>query len=192
MSQASNSCADAAYSHAEGDRIEDRNTYQYSTFAGSAFLVAWESSRFAALDNLGPAAPSDGAQMVPQGLDTAGVLERIAEAPSSPESRAALERIIQRFEVTKRVHGQYGPDNRAIDRGDYHDLRLYVRFAELLEQRHAAGDTLVPLNTLLKCLDSLCSVQDRLRGDVRGRVARLIELERGHVQALAARLEATW
>ena len=47
------------------------------------------------------------------------------------EALPILLKLCQRFEVTKRLHGEYGNDWRPVNQGDYLKMERYVRFAEV-------------------------------------------------------------
>jgi hypothetical protein len=69
----------------------------------------------------------------------------------------------------------------------YDDLDLYIRFGALCVQRRSQPAALRFLNALLKVLDSLISVRERLDSDQGARVAWLILAERSWVEEVAAR-----
>lgn len=179
------------YPYAEGDRLEERNTYFYSPYGGSAFLGAWGESRAGALAELG--APSSAPPAVAMAEDGSGeaLLESLyAEALGGGIDRRRMGLLLQRFEVGKRLYGHYNEVLRPIDRDAYRDLALYLRFAELLDllyEREQGG--LDRLNGLIKALDILVSLRAELKGADRGRLARLLEREGEWVAALAKRVE---
>lgn len=191
----------AGYPYARGNRLEERNDYGYSVFGGASFLHAWMADRAAALEEL-PAAVADAPPPAPaisdaapgsEGFETAPTLEYVfahLERGGGRVPRAAapwLEVLVQRFEVTKRLHRSYTAANRAADRGHYADDPLYVRFAEVLARAYGDTSALAYLSTLIKCLDTLCSVRHELDGELGGRLARLIRLEHEFVAELAGR-----
>jgi hypothetical protein len=165
--------------------------------------TARDIDRQAALDALGrpvDAAPDPTRATEPgeHGLVTAELLELLYAAHqrgSDDEVRRVrpwLELLVQRFEVTKRVHNAYGPDRRAVNKEEYRDLGLYVRFAEVLEAAYRRTGMLPCLNALLKCLDTLCAGRRELPAACGARVARLVLAERELVAELAGRVEVAW
>lgn len=181
------------YEFATGDLLEDRNTYFYTAYQGSSFLAAWRRARDAALRDLPPAAQRPPVGDVKMTGEAGGKTADLLEADFADFERTGvcrnLDRLIQRFEVSKRLHRAYGADWRALDRDDYHDLGLYLRFAELAEASYARTGRLPCLNALIKCLDTMVALRDRLTRDQAARLATLIARERLHVGRLEADMQ---
>lgn len=182
------------YSFADGDRLEDRNTYFYTPFGGEAFLEAWRNQRENALAALPqPSAPEGplGGELPrtpPVNTETLlkGLLGALAQDKAeTPAVRDWLQKLVKKFEVNKRIHPEYDVQFRAVDRTAHSDLRLYILLAEVFELAHRRTKDLTFLNAFLKCLDTLCSVKERLPEQSRARLAWLIRQEGGHVRALA-------
>lgn len=183
------------YPFASGPLLEQPNTYQYADCSGEDFLGAWRGSRCAAAVALGPAVP-------PEAPGSLGRAEPLAAAPARAtavlldtlrrelvgENRkgalVSLDRLVQRFEVSKRVFGHYDDAYRAVDKSDYGQLGLYVAFGLLLEEAYRDTGCLTYLNGLLKLLDTLCACSLLVPMPLRGTVAWLIDREAGHVAAL--------
>ncbi len=182
--------AKLAYQYASGDLLETRNTYFYSPFRGADFLHAWREQRDRASTELllGIRLHSEDVPNSP----TEVLLESIATVLSGTRDRREgfllLDRLVQRFEVTKRMHGEYNDRWRPVDQSDYRNLAPYVRFAEVLELAYRSTAMLPYLNALLKCLDTLTALGDSLKGRQRSRVSILIESEEIHVKALVEKL----
>lgn len=178
------------YPYARGDLLELRNTYFYAPFGGEAFLAAWRAERQSVLENLPQASPAPAVDE--GGASTDRLLERLYSAYSAGrqgrEETRLLDRLIQRFEVSKRVHSEYNEAFRPVDPEDYRDLGRYVRFAEVLDAAFVQTGGLPCLNAMLKCLDTLTAMRGRLGSAAAGRLARLIERERQHVDSLAGRM----
>lgn len=183
--------ATTGYPYAEGDRLEERNTYFYSPYGGAAFLAAWRENRAAALDELGaPAAePPPPAASDEPGSGEALLESLHAQLRDGAVDRRRLDLLLQRFEVGKRLYLQYNDELRPLDRDAFRDLDLYLRFAELLDLLYERQGDLSRLNALMKALDILVSLRADLNGARRGRLARLLEREGRWVAALAERVE---
>lgn len=184
---------DGGYPFADGDRLEDRNTYFYVPYGGKDFMAAWRRQRDTALADLPePADPEiGGGEKVPEAgpVTTTDLLEALHGALAGGRAgdtavQGWLEKLVKKFEVTKHIHPEYDAAFRALDRNAYGDLSLYVRLVEVFEAAFAQSRDLIFLNLLLKCLDSLCSVKDRLSEEEQARLARLIGCEDGHVRTL--------
>lgn len=177
------------YPYAQGDLLEARNTYFYTSFHGRPFLKAWEAQRDRILSN--PREPGIHHPSVSPKTATDLLLDSlhaaITETPSAG-SWSGLDPLLQRFEVTKRVHGAYNDHWRSCDLADYTSLPRYLRFAEVLELAYDASGALPYLNGLLKCLDTLTALHAQLQVADRARLEVLIRKERQHVSALSQRL----
>ncbi len=120
------------------------------------------------------------------------VFAALSATGNSPESVLWLERLIKKFEVTKRIHESYAEGFLAADKTRRHNLDLYVRLAEVFDLAYRRTDSLPALNALLKIIDTLCSQRDALAENLKPRLARLIENERGYILALADAREVAW
>ena len=172
------------YPYCRGDRLEDRNTYFYSTFHGPAFLAAWHASRCAALAAL-PAACRPRLSAAHAGsAHTAELLTALLE--NTLDSEPSIDRLLQRFEVSKRIYRQYDADLRAVRDSGYDDLDLYVLFGAVCVDSQTRPAALRFLNALLKVVDILISVRARLGPEQGACLAWLIEQERAWVLRVAA------
>ncbi|ANN74227.1 hypothetical protein [Bordetella bronchialis] len=178
---------DIRYQYASGDLLEERNTYFYSSFQGQAFLDAWHGQRDAFL----ALAPRQGGESRATAAitPTEMLLDRLHSALVAGEAGGArlaeLDRLVQRFEVTKRVHAQYNENWRPVDTDDYRALGPYVRLGEVLELAYGKVRRLQYLNALLKCLDTLTALHERLDDAQMERVRILVRAERVHAHNLA-------
>jgi hypothetical protein len=182
------------YPYAGGDPLVRDRRYSYSTYHGAAFFEAWESQRDAILETLPAPADEPAAQQAPapegDTLDGAAILAFLAGEiaignTEAPRVRFLLDGMVKRFEVFRRIHRAYMSDLRALDKNTFDAFPLYVDAAEVFEAAYVASDALTYLNVLIKALDSLCALTDRLSAGDQARVARLILKERAHVTALA-------
>lgn len=135
------------YTYAKGCLLDAPNTYFYTPYYGIKFINAWKADRLRILKALGkPLKNPTG-----RGEDT----------------EISLRRLVQKFEVTKRV-----------------DDGLYVETAEAFEAAYAKHKKLTYLNALLKIMDTLCSISRDLDKRQKQRLAWLILQEFKHVSAL--------
>jgi methionyl-tRNA formyltransferase len=180
------------YPYASGDLLEERNTYFFSPFHGQAFLAAWRANRDAAAADLGRRGEIDCAPNSRAPTATETLLRGLHADLASPVDRAqalrVLDRLVQRFEVTKRIHAAYNDAWRPVDPADYQRMAGYVLFAEVADAAFACTGAAPYLNAMIKCLDTLTALRARLDGDQRSRVTALIGRERHHVDTLARRL----
>ena len=91
------------------------------------------------------------------------LMRLLIDAESGRNSNWAdwLDRLIQRFEVTKKLYRAYQPGFRK-GVGSYTDQSLYVAFSYLLTTHCLSRPHLKPINTLLKVNDTLVSVKPDL------------------------------
>lgn len=173
------------YPYANGDLLEKRNTYFYSPFRGYGFLTAWVQQR----DMARRTQTATSAQ--PQ-IDTQvdSMLNLLWQKFSDNQDTdiapwQELDHLLQRFEVSKRLHGEYNDRWRPTNPDDYRNMERYVRFAEILNQAYRLRPKLQYLNGLLKCMDTLSALIPRLNALQKERLNRLVDHERFHIRAMA-------
>lgn len=178
------------YPYATGDLLERRNTYFYTPFGGRDFLQAWRHQRAAFL------VASDESQRVAEATDDSAPivrsLQRLKEAlrlaAFSADSRLQLDRVLQRFEVSKRLHDDYTEFWRPLDSTRYHGLERYLLLAEVLGRAALLTHDLRYLNGLLKCVDILTSTSMArvIHQSSWARLRTIVEQEQDLVDRLAA------
>jgi hypothetical protein len=94
-------------------------------------------------------------------VDTRALLESLIAAELREEHAELacvwLDRLIQRFEVTKKIYEAYQPGFRKGESSN-HSIILYWQMALVLSLSYARTQHLKYLNTLLKVCDLLCSL----------------------------------
>jgi methionyl-tRNA formyltransferase len=187
---------DSTYIYATGDLLEKRNTYTYTGYHGDELFADWRQSRALVLAQLSEPMemplPSNARSLalILEGsvFCTAEMLESLMRSLSEGEITGvvtdSLARLVTRFEVSKRVHSQYLPIWRAVPAADYHDLLLYLRYAEVMELSYSRIGKVVYLNVLLKVLDTLSATSSRLPSSQSGRLASLLTREQVHINKL--------
>jgi hypothetical protein len=182
------------YPYDEGDRLEQRNTYFFSAFHGHDFLAEWTTRRDRAIAEgkavsfqVEQPATSKQADRWLADLHTA-----FNSGHAMDEHRQLLAKLIQRFEVSKRLHGHYSDAFRPTDANDYHELPRYLSFAEVLVAAYKLDKQLQVLNALLKCVDTLCALREQLAPSCRTRLSEVIHAEGMYVRELSQSLGITW
>lgn len=182
------------YPYDEGDRLEHRNTYFFSPFHGPAFLAEWADRRDCALAGVETTYfPTE--QPAPSGQTDQWLTELRAtyiSGSANETHRKLLAKLIQRFEVTKRLHGNYSDALRPIDASDYHELSRYLQFAEVLVAAYKCEHRLQVLNALLKCADTLCALRQQLAPANQARLAAIVRAERTFVTELSRAVGVPW
>lgn len=172
------------YPYTDGDLLVDRNTYFYSEFHGAPFLDAWQAQRAAVMSDL----PPRGREAARGETSSAAMIRDIRvdlERDECNTALALLDRLVQRFEVTKRIHDAYRPDWRAEDPTAFHHLPSYLLLADVLACAYERTGMLTYLNALLKCGDTLSSLRDSLDPAQRGLLADIFRRERSFVLGLS-------
>jgi hypothetical protein len=127
---------------------------------------------------------------IEQPIDTAHLLDcllgsQLADA-REPAITPWVDRLVQRFEVTKKLYAGYRPGFRTGE-GDIGCVPLYLTLALVLCLRYHADGQLKYLSTLLKLTDLLCSLpaDSYAAGNLAVRLGLLVGAEVASVRALA-------
>ncbi|CTQ48875.1 hypothetical protein [Jannaschia donghaensis] len=172
------------YGYTDRDLLERRETYFYSTLGGAGWLAVYREARRTALSHLpkGTLLPFGTGGPLPDGsgpIRTADLLDSL-EASPDPEW---IDRLVQRFEVTKRLYESYDARLRK-GSGPFRDLSLYARLARLLATDPARLDW---LNALLKLHDLLLSQPTEALQSVNGTLRETVECELAAIEQLERR-----
>jgi hypothetical protein len=169
------------YSYALGRLLDDRNTYAYPDVENPDFLDSWRRERALTLERLsGRIIGRDGpiADVGP----AVGLFDAVATCPEN--NLNGFDRIVHRFELTKRVWPEYDSDGKPIAAADFRNIDLYVFFARALVAAAQRTGSLVYLNALLKVVDTCCAYVDEV--DAIEELRAVIEAERELLDGLAA------
>ena len=101
-----------------------------------------------------------------------------------------MDRLVQRFEVSKRLHGEYDAQWRPVNASDYRPVERYLRFAEVLDLAYGYSGRLTYLNALLKVVDTLTALRHMLEAQGQARLKRVIASEHTHIDDLRVELKA--
>lgn len=179
-----------SYDYASGDLLENRNTYFYTKFHGKAFLTAWRMQREQTI------AVKQAIEAVASDLDSSPttqmievLYQKLSARNTGKQTIQTLNKLVQRFEVSKRLHSRYNFNWKPVDVADYKDWARYVRFAEVLSLAYSITLSLPYLNALLKMMDTLTAAHQQLSESLSHRVQSLVVSERGYVDALGLELE---
>lgn len=170
------------YAYTRENRLEHPHRYMYTPFEGFAFLDAFLENRQTQLarypDGFQPAEQSlrdHCAGLMPASRDrqslsafnldepvvTQNLLDAILQAQlardEASETKGWLDRLVQRFEVSKKIFETYLPGFRKGE-GAADELRLYWQFGVALYLQYEDGSGLKYLSTALKITDLLCSL----------------------------------
>lgn len=181
------------YPYTDRDLLETREHYFYSTLQGPEFFDAWRDARRATLDilpigDVSRAKRPDATGYPAPGQDAIRT-DALLDALEADPDAGWLERLVQRFEVTKRLYDSYDGRLRK-PHGDCRDLRPYARLAGLLAGDVAASGDLKHLSTLLKLNDLLCSQPPARRCGVAALLRHSLTVELAAVDTLLTRQES--
>ena len=115
------------YIYADGDLIEQPNSYFYSPYHGRDFIAAWRQSRLTIRQQAPPAVPPPPVRPAdPASRKSVDLLERALGGEGE-----LMEAFVKKFEIHKRVHDGYDPAFRALDKSARRAMPLYLRAADL-------------------------------------------------------------
>lgn len=174
----------AAYPYARGPLLDEPNSYFYSAFEGTAFLDAWSQDRSAAdrwFAATSAPAVGDDARDDPSVVLFRTLQDSLGTAAGAPSRLPDVRRLVQHFELTKRIFGEYDAGMRPVDREDFRVLARYVHFGQLLGVAHEHAQDLTCLNALIKVNDILVACRDQVPPALRDAAAALIRRERSLV-----------
>lgn len=177
-----------SYTYGTGDRLEDRNTYFYSPYIGRDMFIFWKRQRdeaascSIAITSLSPNG------VTPTGRLIAFLLTSLVRGIAGSVEWQRIDKLLQRFEVSKRLHGEYNTNWRPVDAADYQCMEAYLCFAQLMEEAYRLSAKLQYLNVFLKSMDTITALVGRLNLEQRTRLEQLIGRERYHVENLALKI----
>ena len=184
----------ANYPYSQGNRLDDRNTYFYVPFQGIAFISAWKESRTSTLKKLGMAEPflikkPEVNINLNETVVTEVLLKRIYSGLSieatNVDNNDILNKLLQRFEVTKRIHVSYPENFRPGADIPFNNLYLYLIFGQVLDKAYEKCGKLFYLNGMIKIIDTLCSLMASLVNEEKQALAWLINREYKYIEHIA-------
>jgi hypothetical protein len=129
---------------------------------------------------------SSSGQTVETALLLSALLEWVIAGGKSAAGEAWLDRIIQRFEVSKKIYSSYLPGFRK-GQGDFAQVDFYLLPALILCLRYLQTANARYLSTLLKVTDLLCSLRGRQlgSGNETALIGLIVSVEMAAVSMLA-------
>lgn len=199
------------YPYAGGDLFTARNTYFYTEYKGIEFLEAWSENRQGVLGFLKgkiSVHKEGGMKHSQEGnldyfeerlkredvIDTRNLLLTIQSAFADSNSvtddllKSWVDRLVKKFEISKRIHETYGREFMAIDKERHKNISLYVSLAEIFVMAYVRYQKLPYLNVLLKAMDTLSAKRKLLSPHLASRAIVLFHNEREFVLKIADRL----
>ena len=187
------------YPFATGNRLEDRNTYFYIPFNGQEFINAWIDNREQTLaelevepkiiDFMPHGSVSDISFPVNTSTLMSVLMNALVEKTNLETLYAITNKLLQRFEVTKRIHTSYPENYRASADIPYDDLSLYVKFACLLQKVYENNPKLYYINGLIKVIDTLSAMDSELDQEGKSALVWLINSEKHNIDSMLKNIE---
>ena len=186
------------YPYGGRDLFADPERYFYARCDQASFFDAWKQARMIVAEALHLRIESQeewgGTVTVSAKLDGMGIVELLRQAreklPNRPLAERAIEPLVKKFEVFRRLYSHYGDDYRRTEGAEPVGLDVYLLFAEVLLDFVEQSHSLKHLSCLLKLMDALCSIEPARFSKVEAeRCVELIKREAVVVQFLAGKLK---
>lgn len=175
------------YSYARGDLLNNRNSYAYTPYYGKTFINAWRQQRLAFISNselrTQALATINRGRKIRQGIcqskvSTQQLLDELygycVNEGVDGMAMGYLEKLVQRFEVAKRIHDQYDEAWVPVDNLAFYSYASYISYCETMLLCFEITRRLDFLNVTLKCHDTICSFYSRLNEAEKSRLSATI------------------
>lgn len=149
--------ATLTYNYIDSNTPEEKINYSYSKYGGEQFLLSYFDSRHKVL----PA--NFKVEVLVLNLNSTVQTEVLFNSwikilqNQEEFNKVALNLLVKRFEVTKKLFEKYDADFRTLNKLAYSNIRLYVLFSFVLSLAFKKYKSLQYLNALLKVNDIIIS-----------------------------------
>jgi len=170
------------YSYASGNLLDSPNKYFYTEFQGQKFLESWQENRLMAIvvemESVNPSQDISITDTISADINTQRLLLRLIKKEQDDRDYW-ISRLVKKFEVSKRLFSSYQkqPPHRPSEGANFHELDLYLLFAELLIEVEQETPKLQWENTLLKVMDTLVSLKNNMTEKQHGNLNWLLNME---------------
>ena len=183
------------YPYYSNNIFDEKINYSYSEFKGFEFIKAWQNSRNIFLEKI---------------RNQNSEIKNEFEYFTNNDDKCATEilfdnwlkqikknelildpvkLLLKRFEVTKRLFEEYDIDFRPINKEQYKNKILYLKFAYIISLIFQTTGKLQYLNTLLKLNDINCSFFDTLNENEKAILYFVLKNENDSISTLMKNLE---
>lgn len=160
-----------SYDYITANNLENRQKYQYAKYQGKELIESylevrrealqiWETQSMdlkKAVETLYMQIPdTDAAETQFQ------LKEKFYDVLWKRNDREFTDKILQSFEVRKRLFHTYYNHYKPVDLDDYNDIGLYLFFSYFMAEKYQEQKNLKYLNALLKVNDTILSLKDRI------------------------------
>lgn len=190
------------YPYDTPERQARKSPYSYTEFHGVPFLRAWRQKRRDLQQGVTaePAPPPAAVDFDParEPMECRDLVEWLwreaarVEFRHDPSTRKWIDRLVKKFETTRKLHRAYGHDFRAVDKAERAGFETWIRFGELLAALCARETDLQLLNCLLKLIDVLSANRAEVPPALHGRLSTLVADEATLVESLAGGIEGAF
>lgn len=180
------------YSFVSEEVFLNKISYSYSTYLGTEFIELWRNFRNGFVKEQDSTVNPDISTFVKKRFSHSGFENATEEMfnnwidsllrGQNPENEIYL--LLRRFEVTKKIYGSYDINFRPIDKSDFQQYYLYLKFGQVLVLLYKNTRRIQILNTLLKLNDINCSLYNKMNDDQRTIMAWLISMEMQFIDKL--------
>jgi len=178
------------YEYVTENNLINRQKYEYSSYGGKDFIHAYiESRQKCRIPYDSQAAENSRLRktVLEERIDQ--LRQRILEDGFSRETKKELDRLIQSFEVRKRLYSNSDSNWKPMDKdGEYMDYNAYLCFAQTLEAAYKKKQNLKYLSCLLKLDDTILSIADQLDQMQLMLFSSILEKELEYVRLLTEKL----
>jgi len=184
------------YPYIKNDILNNKVSYSYSEYSGMDFINNWRDIRFGYIAQFKSINKIDNSNLLNHLLKISTensssdkifdfwILSLIENKAVDPK----INLLLKRFEVTKKIFRNYDIDFRPIDKLDFQNLKLYLKFGCVLSLSYYRSNKIQYLNTLLKLNDILCSMFEHLNENEKGITILLLENEIEFVEKIIQKL----
>ncbi len=185
------------YPYCNNDLINQPFHYHYTSFHGKSLLEAWQENRKDAgssshahkpavkISDAVSDATSSGEIQTDQLLSQ--LLGKLTTKQTNSDDFHLINKLVQKFEVSKKVYSAYTEKFRPAENADPWDVKNYVLLAQVFALSYEKESKLYYLNALLKILDTLTSIHKQLPSDLYKDFQDLLEKEATFVRELATK-----
>lgn len=172
-----------AYKYITEDNLYNKQTYMYSEYGGIDFLKEYVFSRQQYLDDHKDmkSISTEYEWEGDKSNDVICELLRIKQALKADTYNSTVMDLMnsytKSFEVRKRVYEKYDNNWKPVGNKRFEDYEAYLLLAECLGLSYEHTKCLKYFSCMLKVVDTLLSIQDKLRDELKGILYLVIQKE---------------
>lgn len=185
-----------SYKYIANNNLYEKQTYMYSEYKGMDFLKEYLDSRKVCLNSQ----ENPGEDVLvqyetlnnPVQQDLLKIVQKLNNGNCSKELMTYVNAYTKSFEVRKRLYSCYDDNWKPTTDAGFEDYESYLLFAECLLLAYRHTECLKYFSCLLKVDDTLLSIQEKLRDQLKKHCCRIIQQEVNIFYQLAREHEICW